>query len=232
LSVLALQQERIARERATREAELNALLARPAGWPVGRPDPLELTPFTETLDAVLALAKEHAPVVRRERILLVRSQLGIESAKKEYKPDFALSGGYFYMGSMPAMYQVRFDVTLPLQRERRAAAVSEQVSLAGEASEALQGVQLDVQARVEQAFNEGSLSARLALLYRDTVLPQARLALESSMASYETGTIDFLSVLSNFGTVLEYEMTYFEELATYHAAVSRLEEAAGTSIVH
>jgi hypothetical protein len=35
-----------------------------------------------------------------------------------------------------------------------------------------------------------------------------------------------------FGTVLEYEMTYFDELASYHTAVSRLEETTGTPIVH
>ena len=77
-----------------------------------------------------------------------------------------------------------------------------------------------------------STSVRLARLYRETVLPQARLALESSMTSYHTGAVDFLSVLTAFGSVLEYEMTYFEELASYHAAVSRLEEMTGTPIVH
>ena len=77
-----------------------------------------------------------------------------------------------------------------------------------------------------------STSARLALLYRDTVLPQARLGLESSMASYQTGAVDFLSVLTNFGTVLEYEMTYFDELASYHTAVSRLEELTGMALPH
>ena len=77
-----------------------------------------------------------------------------------------------------------------------------------------------------------STSVRLARLYRDTVLPQARLALESSMGSYQTGTVDFLSVLTNFGSVLEHEMSYFEELASYHTAVSRLEEMTGTPLVH
>jgi cobalt-zinc-cadmium efflux system outer membrane protein len=77
-----------------------------------------------------------------------------------------------------------------------------------------------------------STSVRLASLYRETVLPQTRLALESSMASYQTGTVDFLSVLTTFGSVLEYEMAYFEELASYHTAVSRLEEMTGTRIVH
>ena len=77
-----------------------------------------------------------------------------------------------------------------------------------------------------------STSVRLARLYRDTVLPQARLALESSMASYQTGAVDFLSVLTSFGTVLEYEMTYFDELTSYHTAVSRLEEMTGTALMH
>ena len=77
-----------------------------------------------------------------------------------------------------------------------------------------------------------STAVRLALIYRETVLPQAHLALESSLMSYQTGTVDFLSVLTTFGSVLEYEMTYFEEVAAYHAAASRLEEMTGTPIVH
>ena len=75
-------------------------------------------------------------------------------------------------------------------------------------------------------------SSRLALLYRETVLPQARLALESSLASYQTGAIDFLSVLTNFTMVLDYEMTYYEELSEFHRAISRLEEMTGTPLVH
>jgi hypothetical protein len=39
-------------------------------------------------------------------------------------------------------------------------------------------------------------------------------------------------VLMNFGSVLEYEMSYFDELATFHAAVSRLEEMTGAPLVH
>jgi len=52
------------------------------------------------------------------------------------------------------------------------------------------------------------------------------------MASYQTGAVDFLSVLTNFGSVLEYEMTYFDELTAFHLAVSRLEEMTGTTLVH
>jgi outer membrane protein TolC len=232
LSILELQLERIRQERATREGELNALLARPAAIPLGQPEELQLTPFDQSLDALVAAADEHAPMLRRDRIMIDRSQLGVDAARKDYRPDFAVSGGYYYMGAMPSMYEFRFDVRLPLQRAKRAAAVAEQLSTVDQARSTYAATRLGLQTRILEDFQVASTSIRLARLYRDSVLPQARLALESSMASYQTGRVDFLSVVTNFGTVLEYEMSYFDVLASYHTAVSRLEESIGTSLVH
>jgi cobalt-zinc-cadmium efflux system outer membrane protein len=232
LSILELQLERVHQERATREGELNALLARPATTPVGRPDGLLLTRFEVPLDALVTLANGHAPMLRRDQIMIDRSRLAVEAARKAYKPDFAVTGGYYYMGAMPPMYEFRFDMTIPLQRARRAAAVAEQLSTIDQARSTYDSTRLGLQGRIQGDYQMASTSARLAQLYRDTVLPQARLALESSMASYRTGAVDFLSVLTNFGTVLEYETTYFDELASYHLAVSRLEEMTGTPLVH
>jgi outer membrane protein, heavy metal efflux system len=232
LSILQLQLERVGQERMAREGELNALLARPSATPVGRPDDLLLTPFDLSLDDLVAAAGAHAPMLRRDQILIDRSQLAVAAARREYKPDFAVTGGYYYMGAMPPMYEFRVDVKIPLQRARRAAAVAEQLSTVEEAKSAFDSTRYRLQGRVQEDYAIASTSVRLARLYRDTVLPQARLALESSMASYQTGRVDFLSVLTNFGTVLEYEITYFDELASYHAAVSRLEETIGTPVVH
>ena len=232
LSILELQLERVLQERKTREGDLNALLARPTATPVGQPDDLQLTAFDMSLDSLVALAIEHAPMLRRDQIMIDRSQLAVEAARKEYKPDFAVAGGYYYMGAMPPMYEFRFDVNVPLQRARRAAAVAEQLSSVEHARSTYDSSRLTLQSRVQEDYQMASTSVRLARLYRETVLPQARLALESSMASYQTGAVDFLSVLTNFGTVLEYEMTYFDELTSYHTAVSRLEEMIGTTLVH
>lgn len=232
LSILELQLERVRQERATREGALNALLTRPAATPVGQPEDLQLTPFDLSLDSLVKAANEHAPMLRRDQIMIDRSLLAVDAARKEYTPDFAVSGGYYYMGAMPPMYEFRFDVKVPLQRARRAGAVAEQLSTVEQARSAYDSTRLDLQGRVQEDYQMASTSIRLARLYRETVLPQARLALESSMSSYQTGAVDFLSVLTSFGTVLEYEMTYFDELASYHTAISRLEEMTGTPLVH
>jgi outer membrane protein TolC len=232
LSILQLQLERVGQERAAREGELNALLGRSPAAPVGRPEDLQLTPFDLSLEALVASSTEHAPMLRRDAIMIDRSNLGVAAARREYKPDFGVSGGYYFMGAMPPMYELRVDVTIPLQRTRRAAAVAEQLSAVEQAKHTYDSTRLTLQSRIQEDYVMASTSARLARLYRDTVLPQAHLALESSMASYQTGAVDFLSVLTNFGTVLEYELTYFAELTSYHAAASRLEEMTGTPLTH
>ena len=68
-------------------------------------------------------------------------------------------------------------------------------------------------------------------LYRKTIVPQARLTIDSSTASYETGTIDFLSVLNNYSAALDYEMNYHEEMLNYHLALARLEETTGIRLI-
>ena len=232
ISILELQLERVRQERATREGELNALLARAATTSVGDPDEMQLTPFELSLDALVAAAHTNAPMLKRDQIMIDRSRLAVDAARREYKPDFALSGGYYNMGSMPPMYEFRFDVKVPFQRARRAAAVAEQLSTVEQARNTYDSTRLGLQGRIQEDFQMASTSNRLARLYRDTVLPEARLALESSLASYQTGRVDFLSVITNFGTVLEYEMSYIDELASYHTAVSRIEEMTGTPLVH
>lgn len=232
LSILALRQERVRQERTARTGELNALLDRAAATPIGRPDDLALVAFDHAFEPLLQLAVAHAPMLRRDQIMIDRSQLGVEAARKEYRPDFAVSAGYAYMGAMPPMYEVRFDVNVPLQRERRAAAVVEQIHSVEAAKREYDGNRLAVQARLQEDYEMAATSLRLARLYRDTVLPQARLALESSMASYQTGRVDFLSVLTNFGSVLEFEVSYFEELTSFHVAASRIEEMTGAPVAH
>ncbi len=67
-------------------------------------------------------------------------------------------------------------------------------------------------------------------LYSKSVIPEAQLALESSMTAYETGTMDFLPVFSNFMTLAEYELMYHEEIMQFHVALARLEELTGGSL--
>ena len=52
------------------------------------------------------------------------------------------------------------------------------------------------------------------------------------MASYQTGALDFESLLANFQSVLEYEVNYYQELATYQKALVNLEQITGVELAN
>jgi len=55
--------------------------------------------------------------------------------------------------------------------------------------------------------------------------------LESSIASYETGTVDFLSVISNFQAVIDAELDYHLQVTNHEKALARLEELTGLNLI-
>jgi outer membrane protein TolC len=86
-------------------------------------------------------------------------------------------------------------------------------------------------AQVTEAYLAATTSQRLAALYADSVLPQAKLALQSALAGYQVGTVDFLTLITNFTSVLDAEIAYQEQQTRYHQALARLEPLAGVQLV-
>lgn len=232
LSILELQQRRLAQERLTLEAELNLLRGMPPDASLGRPDDLTFLTLDRPLESLLEEARHQAPVLQRDRTLIARAETGLALARLTGRPDITVSGGYSYSGAMPSMFEARIDVSVPLGQTRRRAAVAEQSSLlaAARADVAADTQQLDIQ--IAQQFRAASTATELARLYRDAVLPQARLALESSITSYESGSVDFLSVLTNFAAVLHYETSHVGEVMNIHMATSQVEELTGAALPH
>ena len=231
ISIIETRLVKLEQERAAREAEITSLLNRPAGAPVGRPEDLKSKSLTVTLNELYATAKENSPMLARDQKMIQKSELAVNMAKKEYYPDVTLNAGYYYMGSMPPMYEVRADVKVPLYfwRKQRAG-VNEQVSNLAQARKTYEATGQSLQFRIKEDFTMAQASQRLMDLYTRNVVPQANLALESSLSTYETGAVDFLSVLSNFTMVLDYEMGYYDEALNFTLAVSRLEEMTGQKL--
>jgi hypothetical protein len=50
------------------------------------------------------------------------------------------------------------------------------------------------------------------------------------MSAYEVGKLDFLSMLTSFVDVLDYEVSYYEELSKFQSALARLEPLVGTEL--
>ncbi len=227
-SIFAAQLLRFEQERASRQIEINALLNRPSDTAVDVPDDMPVGELKASLDELLARARTEAPALKREQKIVERSQLAANLARKDYYPDYTVSGGYFNQGGMPPMFQFRVDFQIPAYfwRKQRAE-VAEQVSALSDARHSYEAADVEIQARIRNDYTVATTARRLIDLYQKSVIPAAQLALESSLAGYRTGALDFLPVFSNFMNVVDYQLAYHEEIMQFHVALSRLGEMTG-----
>jgi len=210
------------------EAEINRLLNRPVSRPLGRPESVEKVPPLMPLENLQQQALARSPMLRSERAMVDSRQLGVEMARKEYYPDFEVMGGYFNQGSMKDMWEFRVQMNIPIFFWKKQRLGLEEAGLRlTEAQRRYRAEQQDLGFRVRDRHLAAQASQRLMDLYSKTITPQSTLALESSLTSYETGTIDFLSVLSNFTAILESEFNFHEQRAEYLRSLAEIDELTG-----
>ena len=81
--------------------------------------------------------------------------------------------------------------------------------------------------RVKDNIARVQRAARLVKLLKTAIIPQAALALESSMAGYAVGKVDFLTMLDNLLRLQRDELDMHRELVAHAIAIAKLEEAVG-----
>ena len=230
-SIFQAQMLRSEQELATREIEMNALLNRPPGGHIDAPEEMAVGEMPLSLEEMLAHARSRAPALVREQKVVERNELSANLARKGYYPDYTVSGGYFNQGGLPPMWQFRVDFKVPawFYRKQRAQ-VSAEVFTATEARHNYEAADVSIQARIREDYTVAQTARQLIELYQKSVIPEAQLALESSLAGYQAGSLDFLPVFSNFMNVVEYDLMYHEEIMQFHVAMARLEELTGEEI--
>src|SRR5690349_22246503 len=105
-------------------------------------------------------------MVMRGQKMVERNELALNLARKEYAPDYVLSGGYFNQGAMPPMYQVRLDVKLPAWYWRKQRAdVTVQSYGAAEARRSYDAARQNLAVRIREEYANAETTRKLMDLY-------------------------------------------------------------------
>jgi outer membrane protein TolC len=232
LSRLAERQTLLEQTRQTLVAQLNSLCDLPVDAPVGSPVGIRPSALALSFDDLMAAAQASFPVLKRQRALVEGNRFAVELARKDLRPNFSLGFTYMQRAGMTDMYGLTFSTSLPVfHRAKQDPAIAEAAANL-ESSRRMEANELALlRYRVKQEYSQAQAAEQLLKLYSQGIVPQSTLALESSLASYETGATDFLTVLSNFTTVLDYELGYCQQLATHEKALARLEELTGLDLI-
>ena len=232
LSRLTERETVLEQTRQTLAAQLNSLRDLPVDAPIGSLAGTQQSVLLLSFDELMAAAQANFPVLKRQRALVEGTRLTVELARKETRPNFSLGYTYMQRAGLPDMYGITFSTSLPIfHRSKQDQAVAEAAANLESARRTEANELTLLRYRVKQEYLQAQAADQLLKLYAQGIVPQSTLTLESSLSSYETGATDFLTVLSNFTTVLDYELGYQQQLATHEKTLARLEELTGLNLI-
>lgn len=232
ISKLDVELAKFAQERLSAQAALNALVGRDSDEPLG---PALALPETAQAIDVAALEQEAlllSPEILEMEAAARRDDALLDLARRQGKPDLMWGAAYTNRGDLDPMVMGMFGVRLPLYKDRKQAQaiIQAEHELAGTKQEVL-SVRLRILAQVRDLAARAGRAQAIERLYSEGVIAQARSALESAAASYGVGRVDFLTLLSDFETLLGYEIDREVQRAERVTALAALERLTARALV-
>lgn len=233
LTSLAQELELLQQKRSRIEAEIQYLLGRDDSIPLGTPAVVKPTPFSSDLQPLLSQAEKIAPRLRAKEFMMESRSVAVERSKKEYLPDLSIGVQWQHTGSdFPDYYLATAEVKLPLYFWRKQRhGLEEAEALLRESRESYRSTRQEIAYIVKEQYLAAKSSERLLSLYESGSIPQATLTLNSTIAAYEVGKVDLLSLLDSLTSLLSYEKQYHQELARHEQALARLEPLVGEEFI-
>ena len=215
----------------TARAELGALLSREDPGSIGIPEEPVKARLEQNVGSLTEVALRQRPELAAQQATIARFEANRRFARLGYLPDFEFMAERFYnfdrrdgLGAMvsisiPLVYKYKYD-----------AAVGEANARITTAQAELRRLQDRIRHDVQQAF----LRARTALAQRDlflsTHIPQAEQALRASQVGYETGRVDFLSLIDSVRAIESVHLEHYQAEADFEKAYADLERAVGSDL--
>ena len=213
-----LQQRRVALEgeERTRLQALNRLRVHPLDEPI--PTPRSLSAFTDPVlraaDEAVADAERRSPDLAIAALSVQTADRRLESAKKDWFPDFAVTAGVMPRGQIEPMWTVQLGITLPVWgATKQSKGVEESQSRREADLRSEESVQLQVRLRAQERRTLLAAALQTLDIYRGGILVQSDATIRSTMSQYQVGKVTFPSVLEVLRGLVVDEGGYLDALA-------------------
>ncbi len=218
-------------QRSVIEALLDSLLYRESGNPLGRPEPVRPEPLAYEMEQLWKMAEEASPALREQSQRVAAGERGLALAQRDLLPDLGFNFVYHNRGGLDPYYTFGGTLSLPLYAGRKQRKAIEEASEGLlESRHTFDAAGARVRYEVTEAYLGAKTAERLLALYEEGILRQARLSLDSATAQYQVGRVDFLTLLNSWTRLLEYDVTYHEQIAEHEKALARLEPHVGVQL--
>ena len=226
------QQGELEAKRASAVAHINNLLYRDPETLIESLAEIHLSPLPASLEDLILLAREKAPELQQQKRLIDASNHGLRLAEREAKyPEVGLNFTYHKRINFADYYTYGIALKLPLYAfTKQRYAIAEQAANLAAAHSRLASTDALILYKLKDSLVRARAAERLIKLHTEGILPQATLALESAMAGYEVGQLDFLTLLTTLKRALDYETRYYELLTNYQKSLAEMEIYVGIDL--
>jgi outer membrane protein TolC len=212
-------------------AMLNGLLSRPPEAPLGVPHEAPNPVVRQTLAELTELTLSTRPEITANAAAIARDTAMLALSRKAYFPDFEVYVERFFNGGRKEGVGVIFSATIPLAyRQKYDAGVAEAGARLSASKADLRATQDAALAEVKGALVRVQTAAELVNLFSQTHIPQAEQALDSSRIGYQTGKVDFLSLLDSLRVVEQIHLEHIAAATDFEKAYADLERAVGQAL--
>ena len=199
LELTRLKNELIALENEQRmsQARLNTLVARPANAALAEPARLRPLPAPAQLDTAALQERVRArnPLVFAEDARLKSAEKARDLAYKNRYPDFTVGIAPIQARKSIREWELMVELNIPLQQGARRSQEREAEAMRAAAQARKEATANQVLGELSEALSGLDAARRTDTATTTSLLPQAELTFKSALASYETGKIDFSTLL-------------------------------------
>lgn len=229
-----LRNELIALENEKRglHARMNGLLARPAMAPLAEPQMLRAVPTPARLDFV-ALEER----VRSRNPQLFTDESRLKAAEKNRELTYKNRYPDFTFGLVPNQFQnsvkqwdVMVELNIPLQQSSRRAQERESEAMLSAAKSRKEATANQALADLSENLAGIDAARQTEILVTASLLPQAELTFQAALAGYETGKVDFATLLDAQRQIRQARQNQIKAQAEAQMRLAEIERLLGEDL--
>jgi len=179
------------------------------------------TPLDLEAPDLFSVALARNPGLKAMEAEIRQADAGIRLARKARIPDFS-AGVEVDVKTAPYLVRPEAGVTLPIWRDKLAAELADAQANKKVAQARLTAEQIALAIEFADKTYAVRESQRNLALLRDRLIPKARQSLELAKSGYQTGSIDFFSLLDAERTLLGFEMAQVDAQTRRELALAEL----------
>jgi len=201
---------------------------------------IKFVPVPIKLDELYKIARENRQEITQAGVEIRKNEKKLELAKMVYYPDFQLNLGYTDVGDRSDMLvddngrdavSVGFNINIPLWYGKNRSAVNEARSTLAASRFSKKHVENKTFAKVKEIYFKMENSRRLVVLYKKSLIPQAKQSMETAETWFKEKKGSFSGLLEMRSVWLNFNLAMERALSDYYQKLAQLERWEGKVLI-